>query len=79
LEEALRRGSSVGIAEVYRELVLTLEKFRAGLQATIAGKTIISDPYGTWTGQAHYICRDILSQAALLLEEGGAGHRGNPL
>jgi hypothetical protein len=35
LEEALRRGSTIGIAEAYRELVLKLERLRAGLQATI--------------------------------------------
>ncbi len=37
IKEALDRGSSVGVAESYKELVLKLEKFKAAMQTTSAG------------------------------------------
>ncbi len=34
LKEALDRGSTVGVAEAYKKLVLKLEKFKAAMQTT---------------------------------------------
>jgi hypothetical protein len=47
LKEALDRGSTIGVAEAYKELALKLEIFKAEMQTTLTGETVSKNPDGS--------------------------------
>jgi hypothetical protein len=78
LKEPLDKGSTFGVADTYRELVLKLERFKEGMQNTLAREPVGTHPDGNWMRQVDYICRDALVRTVIFLGE-EADQEGDPL
>jgi hypothetical protein len=70
VREALERGI-MGISEVYKELLIKVEKFEAGMQITCDNKSISTDPEGKWMRKLTYLSKVALQQGVVFLEESG--------
>jgi hypothetical protein len=73
------KRSTVGVVEAYRELNISLDKFKAGLLYSTTRKVPTSDLRGVWANTWKSICGDVLDQAVQFMEEMGAGQRGDLL
>jgi hypothetical protein len=67
------------VAEAYRELIISLDKFKVGLLDTTDRNTPTFGLRGVWANRVDCICQNVLSQAVKFMEEMEARKRGDLL
>jgi hypothetical protein len=65
--------------EAHRELSISLEKFKASLLESTAGRASAFSLCGVSINREQCICRDVLDQAMQFMEESGASQQGDLL
>ncbi len=69
---------SRGVSKAYKDLVIRVGKFKAGLEVTFNGKSLGTDLSERWARKVENISKKVLQRGAIFLEE-IANWEGDPL
>jgi hypothetical protein len=69
----LKKRSAAGIAEVYKELTIRLEKFKTDIEGTTSESVTSVSLRRMWENKAEWICRETLNLADKFMEESELG------